>query len=204
MDEYEVKGDKKLESLLKRLSVPLFDWLYKDSTIRLKKSFKEITLDIVKHTLEKGNDFRAMEMFNMRLGILNHIRGSENNMKDRFTDIRDNLVLKCQSKDDMVIDGMEEFSYAIGQLSYYLLSQNKGNKRKHSLFSPILNAKRVKKIRFELENLFKKYNHEIGMNSLKFNNLYRMVLGFDSEKIDTEFLLGGYLANNIMYEKKED
>jgi len=42
------------------------------------------------------------------------------------------------------------------------------------------------------------------MNSLKFNNLYRMVLGFNSEKIDTEFLLGGYLANNIMYEKKED
>lgn len=203
MDEYEIKGDKKLEALLKRLSIPIYDWLYKDSTIRLKKSFGKITLDIVKHTLDKGNDFRAMEMFNMRLGIIDHIRESENNMKDRFTDIRNNLVLKCQSKDDMVIEGVEEFSYAVGQLSYYLLSQNKGNKRKHSLFSPIVNAKRIKKVRFELENLFKKYNHEIGMNSLKFNNLYRMVLGFGVDKIDTEFLLGGYLANNIMYEKKE-
>ena len=37
MDEYEVKGDKKLEALLKRLSIPIYDWLYKDSTIRLKK-----------------------------------------------------------------------------------------------------------------------------------------------------------------------
>lgn len=124
-------------------------------------------------------------------------------MKDRFTDIKEGLKIKCESKEDLVIENIEEFSYAVGQLSYYLLSQNKGNKKNHSLFSPIVNAKRVKKVRFELENLFRKYNHEIGMKSLRFNNLYRMVLGFDTDKIDTEFLLGGYLANNIMYEKKE-
>lgn len=203
VDEYEVKGDKKLEDLLKRLSIPLYDWLYKDSEIRLKKSFGKITLDIAKHTLDKGNDFRAKEMFNMRLGMIDHIRGSENNMKDRFTEIKEGLKVKCESKEDLVIENIEEFSYAVGQLSYYLLSQNKGSKKNHSLFSPIVNAKRVKKVRFELENLFRKYNHEIGMNSLKFNNLYRMVLGFDIDKIDTEFLLGGYLANNLMYEKKE-
>ncbi len=201
-DEYEVKGDKKLEALLRGLSIPIYDLLYKDSAVRLKKTFGKITLDIVKRTLDKGHDFRAIEMFNMRLGMIDHIKGSESGMKDRFTDIRDNLVFKCESEEDMVIEGVEEFSYAIGQLSYYLLSQNKGNKRKHSLFSPIVNAKRTKKIKMELENLFKKYNHEINMNSLKFNNLYRMVLGFDSEKIDTEFLLGGYLSNNIMYEKR--
>ena len=203
MDEYEVQRDKKLGALLQRLSIPVYDWLYKDSTIRLKKSFAKITLDIVKHTLNKGNNFRAMEMFNMRLGIIEHIKESENNMKNRFTGIRNNLILKCQSKNEMRIEEVEEFSYAIGQLSYYLLSQNKGNKRKHNLFTPILNAKKVKKIRFELEYLFKKYNYEIEMNSLKFNNLYRMILDFNVEKIDTEFLLGGYLANNIIYEKRE-
>ncbi len=129
----------------------------------------------------------------------------------RFENVRnklDNLFSTKESEDELNknIESVEEYSYILGQVTYYLLSQSEANmsNKTHSLVKPIIESKNPKKVKQQIINLVSKYSHKISFNSKKFNKIMSMVLDYDVENIDKEFLLGGYFSDNIMYKKSND
>ena len=61
----------------------------------------------------------------------------------------------------------------------------------------------IEGLKREIYKLFRKYAYDIGFYSTKFNTLYERVLGYEAEneEINMDRLLGGYLADSLIYEK---
>lgn len=108
--------------------------------------------------------------------------------------------------EDKHIENDEQFFFLVGQLSYYLLTQSKANKLNQDVIEPILSCTNLKKLKDEIEFLYKKYKHEIPLRSKRFNSALKEVLVYETEakvKENTRLILIGILADNIFYTKKE-
>ena len=126
-------------------------------------------------------------------------------MADVMKEIRDTLRDKINSKEYRSIASDEEYFYAIGQLVRYYISLNKSAKKNHSLVNPFLNIKSDKLLKEKLVVLFKKYNYAIDERSLRFNNLYNLVMSYQGEnEVKQDYMIAGYISNNLIYEKRED
>ena len=103
------------------------------------------------------------------------------------------------------IENEKEFNFLVGQLSYYLISYSKAEKLTQVVFEPIINAKNIDAVRKELNYLYKKYKHEIGLNNRKFNTAFAEVMAYQPKegfRSDETTLLIGFLTDNLFYEKK--
>jgi len=126
-------------------------------------------------------------------------------MADILNGIVVGLREKINSEKDGKIDNDNEYYFAVGQISSYLLSLNKSSKRMHSLINPILNCKTDEKLKLQLRMLFIKYNYAIAKASKRFNKLSVMVLGYEAEgKVNDNMLVAGYLYNSLIYEKNKE
>ncbi len=207
-NEYAYKSNKKLEVHLRKLGIGFYQWIYKGNKSILKGIFEKITLSIIFEKLYEGNALSSKMMFSVRETFIGIITEKEREIMSRFENVRnklDNLFSTKESEDELNkdIESVEEYSYILGQVTYYLLSQSEANmsNKTHSLVKPIIESKNPKKVKQQIINLVSKYSHKISFNSKKFNKIMSMVLDYDVENIDKEFLLGGYFSDNIMYKK---
>jgi len=147
---------------------------------------------------------KAKEQFNLRCGILDYFRGGEK-MADILNGIVVGLREKINGEKNEKIDNDDEYYFAVGQISSYLLSLSKSSKRMHSLINPILNCKTDEKLKLQLRTLFIKYNYDIAKASKRFNNLSVMVFGYEPEcKVNDNMLVAGYLYSSLIYEKNKE
>lgn len=161
-------------------------------------------MEIIKNTI--CNDFmiKAKEQFNLRCGILDYFIGGEK-MADILNEIAVGLREKINSEKNEKLDNDNEYYFAVGQISSYLLSLNRSSKRMHSLINPILNCKTDEKLKLQLRILFVKYNYDIAKASKRFNNLSVMVFGYEPEgKVNDNMLVSGYLYGSLIYEKNKE
>ncbi len=106
---------------------------------------------------------------------------------------------------DRHINNDEEFCFLLGQISYYLLNHSKASKLNQDVFEPIINASKLDVVKKELNVLYKKYKHEIGLNNKRFNRALSEIMAYETDKRLKEneiILLIGFLADNLFYEKK--
>ena len=129
-------------------------------------------------------------------------------MPDMIENYYEKVRGKMLEKDKPVFcEDEKEFFFAGGQVTSYLLSQSEAKDLKHSASDIITNAKNVKILKKKLEGLFFYYNHALSNKNFRFNNLYSMVMGYDSEVSTKEYMdyfLAGMLCKNMLYEKKEE
>ncbi|NLK42897.1 MAG: hypothetical protein GX300_00700 [Tissierellia bacterium] len=126
-------------------------------------------------------------------------------MADVMRDIRETLRKKINSGEYESIDSDEEYFYAVGQLLRYYISLNKTTKKNHSLLNPFLNLKSNKILKDRLALFFKKYNYTIPEKSLRFNNIYKLIISYQPQtEINQDYIIAGYISNSLIYEKKED
>lgn len=183
----------------------LFRWFYKGVLGNETKSVLEKAfIKQIKSSVVESSYFTAVEQFNLWMSLKDYFEGGTI-MADKLKDMKDSLRYKIRSMNTESIENDGEYYFAIGQLSKYFISKNKGSKVKQSTLNPIINGKSELVIKETLFKLYKKYNHDIehqGM-SKRFNNLYAMVLAYTAEnsKINTEAMLAGYLNNSLIYEK---
>lgn len=184
----------------------LYTWFYKGRDNIVRQTFSKYSMDIIKNSIKNNNYVRAKEQYNLRIAIINYFYGGYK-MADKIKCISESLFEKINSKQTQCIQSDEEYYFAIGQLSSYLISKNKSSKNKnHSLINPILNARNKEKLMLEIRKLFKKYNYAIDYGSKRFDNLYSMIVGYEVEdkKINGDLLIGGYLYSNLIYTKGEE
>ncbi len=116
-----------------------------------------------------------------------------------------NLQEQCKKivQEEGMIETDEQYYFLAGQVAYYLLNQSRAEKLFQDVTEPFIKANTVKKLKEEIEFLYKKYNYDIYLKYPKFNNvLSQLLLQEPEEKIkdNKDVLLAGLLANNLFYQ----
>lgn len=198
LNDFRVK-----ENLIKSRGA-FFNWFYKGDTTIIKQIFDKTSMELIKNTICNEYMIKAKEQFNLRCGILDYFRGGEK-MADILNGIASSLREKINNKQTDKISSDNEYYFAVGQISSYLISLNKSSKKMHSLINPLLNCKTDEKLKLQLQMFFKKYNYAIKKESKRFNNFSAMVLGYQAEnKVNDNMLVAGYLYSSLIYESKKE
>jgi len=212
-DKYsENDYSRKLQNLLIIYRKALFDFFRKNDDTSLRKCFEKMSMEIVIEYIRISKNtwfYKAAKALNLRISLLEHFKiGREECMSNILENYYEKVKTKMLEKDKTVVcDDEKEFFFTAGQVTSYLLSQSEAKDLKHSASDFVINAKDVKKVKDRLKELFMTYNHAISKNNTRFNNLFSMVMGYESNALTKEYLdylLLGVVCNNMLYEKKED
>lgn len=198
--------DSVLKSSLLISRDTLFNWIHKGYRNGVDKIIDNVTLNIIKNSIDKEYLRKARDQFNLRWSFKKYFNGGIN-MADIVYEMQEKLREKINAHNTEQLKTDDEYYYAVGQLINYFLSLSRGKSKPQSLLHPFINAKSNEVIKEKLRTLYKKYSYTIEQNSKRFNNLYGMIISYKPEgKINQDMILAGYLRNNLIYEKvnKED
>lgn len=183
----------------------LFNWFYKGYTNEIDVIMDKISLNLIKNSITNCYLEKVQHQFNVRISFKEYFKGGNKKMADVMKEIRDTLREKINSKEYESINSDKEYYYAVGQIVKYFISLNKSAKKNHSLFNPFLNIKSDKILKEKLSIFFKKYNYAIDEKSLRFNNIFKLVISYQPEsELNQDYMIAGYISNSLIYEKKED
>jgi CRISPR-associated protein Csh1 len=181
----------------------LFGWFGKGRRDRIQGMLDRVSLSLVQDAIQSDYRFVAINRFNLRMAIKQYFEGGKG-MADQIYPIYQALRAKIAQKEYSQIDEDREYFYAVGQITSFFLSRNKGKKKPLSMGNPIINAKRDEVIKRRLRALFFKYNYDVEQNAMRCKNLYAMVLKYVPEgSVDSDMIIAGYLDRNMIYEKSE-
>lgn len=177
----------------------LFDYFRKGIKENLNVFCDKYCLKLVLEALKKG---KGVDAFNVYYSLKKHCKGEKS--VNSIQTYKEELRTVLESTEDQYLKSHESYSFAAGQLAYYLLSRSGASKKNHDIVEPFLNRRQVGQLNEELTYWFKRYAHDIGMNFRKFNRLYAAVLAYDKTAVKhDDVFLAGYLSTNMLYEKKE-
>lgn len=184
----------------------LFAWFYKNQNGQIADLLDNITYKIIERSIATGNFYRARHQFNLRWSILNYFSGER--MTENMEDVRDTLRTHINEKAEWQFTSDQEYYYAIGQFTYYLISKSNAKNKPVSLAQPILNAKSNELIVQRVGRLFEKYAHAIGLEAKykRSNNLFDHIVRYTpvNNTINKEMMMAGLVASNLIYEIKEE
>lgn len=209
LDFKDIKlSDSKLKKILFDYKDSLYSWLYKGDNSAIKNAFPKFSMEIIKNTLINNPNAteKAAEQYNLRYSLCKYLNGGIR-MSANLNDIRSELRAKINdlAHDSKVIQTDEEYYYAIGQLAKYFMSLSKTGNKTYFSINRILNIHSSKNIMKELEKMFKKYNYAIKFNNKRFENLYSIILEYETNsKVNHEMLIAGYISENLIYEKRKE
>lgn len=183
----------------------LYGWFYKGQSLNIWPLLKKICSTMITNNLERGYFIKASNIFNLKYSLENYFNNGGNSMEAIMRGIRENLRAAIVNNEELTLNNDKEFSYAVGQLTNYLINKDKNKNKPLSLLNPIINCKNEERLKYKLRNLFKRFNCEInGKINVRFKKLYSLILEYKVEKaIDEDYIIAGYLSNNILYEKRE-
>lgn len=183
-----------------------FDWFYKNDKNRIINDFEDSSLRLIKNSIFNGYDHRAREQFNLRNCIRIYLKGSVVDMSNMVEKSYEELSRKIIAEEFIPCENDAEYYFAIGQISYYLLSQSNSGKRNMSEIDFIINCKTNTSLLQRLERLFRKYSYSIPANVKKFKKLYSMILAYTvtKEQVDDSMVLAGYLFSNMLFIKSDN
>lgn len=196
-------SDEIMKNIANQHKETFFELLYKGEPQKFIDNYKEIFLELIKNSLRKKKYVtEAYDMFNLMTSIDDSIKkergmtvNKHQEIKEKFRNIFETGVGE--------IENDEEYFFALGQLTKFLISRNKITSKNHDLGIRIIDSRDIEGIKMEIYKLLRRYAYDIGFYSTKFNTLYERVLGYEpeSQKINMDRLLGGYLADSLIYEK---
>ena len=181
----------------------IFNWLYKGNYKGVNKLLDNVSMSLLKGSLGIGDIKKARKQFNLRWALKGYFEGGKD-MGVIIKEIKDDLRVKINAREDSYIKSDEEYCFAIGQLANYFILQSKAAKKPQFLINNLVNTKSNDVVKQNLKQLYKKYNYKEEMNTLRVRNLYSMILGYQLEgKLNDDMILAGFLSNSLVYEKNE-
>ena len=117
-----------------------------------------------------------------------------------------NRMKDVANNSDEHFETTEEFAFGAGQVIYFLLNQSKASERTHALLEPFIQKVKTEQLQNSIAQTINAYKHEISFGQGRFERLSAEVLGFDTDenlKKYQRFLLAGYFATPVIYEKKK-
>lgn len=195
--------DEKIKNIANQYKEVFFELLYKGDIKKFAANYRKIFLELIKNSLcKKDYITEAYDMFNLMASIGDSIKqergmtvNKHQEIKEKFRNIFETGVGE--------IENDEEYFFALGQLAKFLISRNRITVKTHELAVRVIESRDIEGLKREIYKLFRKYAYDIGFYSTKFNTLYERILGYEveSEEINMDRLLGGYLADSLIYEK---
>lgn len=197
------------DSVLKRVIIiyrnVIFDWVYKGIDNDFNKVVNKFSLDLIINSVVQGDLLNAIKQLNLRWSFKDYYREEgEKTMKELVSDIVKNInekMIDTTANSEIKTD--DEYYYAIGLFTAYLISLSKTSKKTHALANPILDSRSNRMIINKLETMHKKYNYIIEINKLEINNLYAMILAYtishEDIVINEDMIQYGFLRGNILY-----
>lgn len=197
------------DSVLKRVIIiyrnVIFDWVYKGIDNDFNKVVNKFSLDLIINSVVQGDLLNAIKQLNLRWSFKDYYREEgEKTMKELVSDIVKNInekMIDTTANSEIKTD--DEYYYAIGLFTAYLISLSKTSKKTHALANPILDSRSNRMIINKLETMYKKYNYIIEINKLEINNLYAMIVAYtishEDIVINEDMIQYGFLRGNILY-----
>lgn len=201
-DKLSVDGELKRNLVWSREAI--FAWLYKGLDRNMDRVLHKVCMNMVKNSVRNGFTMKMGQQFNLMCSLEEYFKGGCG-MAEKYADIQNKLRDKINQSGDCEIETDEEYFYAVGQLVFYFISLSKAKEKMHSLANPFLTATDNTVIRKRLQQYFMKYNYQLKFNGYKFNRMYRMVDAYIlKNKVQQEYLFGGYIGNNLIYESNKN
>lgn len=213
-DEKDIsKDDPDLRSAILDTKDIFVDWYVKGKGLTALKEIRKSTYELLLRHLKKNQYSSLANAYNVRKALLLYIeekeKGESGVMENKREvskelEIRKKLAELIENEKDQQLQNEELFGFALGQSLYYLLSLSEAADKNHSLILPILQTKKLKRMKELTNNIYQKYSYAIGMNNRRFNKLISMIMSYEgSEKVDQqEMIIAGFTSSNIIYEKR--
>ena len=195
--------DERIRNVANRYKEIFFELIYKGDMKKFVDNYKKIFLELIKNSLcKKDYITEAYDMFNLMTSIDDSIKKERGMTVSRHQEIKEKFRNMFETGVGE-LENDEEYFFALGQLAKFLISRNKITVKTHELVIRIIENRDIEGLKREIYKLFRKYAYDIGFYSTKFNTLYERVLGYkaESEEINMDRLLGGYLSDSLIYEK---
>lgn len=202
-EEEKLSVDGELKRNLVWSREAIFAWLYKGLDVNMDRVLHKVCMNMIKNSVRNGFTMKMGQQFNLMCSLEEYFKGGCG-MAEKYADIQSKLRNKINQSGDCEIETDEEYFYAVGQLVFYFISLSKAKEKMHSLANPFLIATDNTVIRKKLRQYFMKYNYQLKFNGYKFNRMYRMVDAYVlKNKVQQEYLFGGYIGNNLIYESNK-
>jgi len=95
-----------------------------------------------------------------------------------------------------------EYAFALGQVVYYLVSQNESKNKTHSLLLPYMQLNNFNSIIQNVKNDCTKYAYKIAFSNKKFNKAFSEICGYMASTNFNNlksYFLAGYFSKNMIY-----
>lgn len=203
--------DQTLEYMVTTGREGIYNWLFQGSVKGIKPLLMKLCQMAIYNSLNKGYYLKATHQWNLKYSLKEYFEGEESMqeadmMKGTLLNYEDHLrkmINDPEKQETFENDG--EFYYAVGQITYYLLQQNKGSSKKQALANPFFKAGNVDVIKRLLKSLYLKYNFDINFSNKRFDRLYSEIILYQpAGKINQELVIAGFLSDSLIYEKTKE
>lgn len=213
-----VSGGEPVYQMVMKYRKGFYDYIYKSKIQAINTymwdeiMWNSIIADLRNDKLmEKGHskNYIVKQKLNIWFSLYNYFNNNQLKRVDMASKIP-GLIKKMKSvanNNEEVLDTVEEFAFAAGQIIYFLLNQSKASERTHALLEPFLQKVQIVQLQNSIAQMINTYKHEISFGKGRFERLAAEVLAFESDenlKNYQRLLLAGYFAPAAIYEKKEE
>jgi len=207
-DELDIKWfpDYDLDVILEKYKANLYNWVFKQDDESLKAIYKNMFQDIMFYSFDK-NDYYNVEIklpniINLYFAVNKFLGG--NDMQKNNLENYDNLRNKIDNKRDFTFANDEEFCFAVGHISKYLLAQSKSENSKYLLFKPFFSLRTLEAVQFKVKQLYKQYMYDVTYPNA--DRLISAVISYtrsskNNFKLEEDALISGYLTDNLLFRK---
>lgn len=216
-DEIEIKPEYGLTDtiyhLLYKYRKAFYDYIYKSRYQAINATmFDEMMinsiLDDIMHDEEGNKGYSIKEKLNIWFSLYNFFK--HNKTREDMASKIPELIEKCRriaNDGEHLSDDPAEFAFAAGQLIYFLLKQSEASNKSHAMLEPFLQKSKANLLQDAISNTINTYKHAIDFGKGRFEKLAKEVLAYETSvniKNLQRYLLAGYFADSIIYEKKQN
>lgn len=215
-DDIEIKPEYGLTEaiyhLLYKYRKAFYDYIYKSRHQSITPfMFDDMMLESIKddiiHDVDFNKGYSIKQKLNIWFSLYNYF--NQNKTREIMASKIPELTEKCRkiaNQGEHLSDSPEEFLFAAGQLIYFLLYQSEAGEKSHAMLEPFLQKAKADLLQDAISNTINMYKHAINFGKGRFERLAKEVLAFETDvnlKTMQRYLLAGYFADSVIYEKKE-
>lgn len=204
-DDFKISGklDYPFIKIRDKYKDIIYAWIFKQNN-----TFESIYKNMFKELINKCFDnnynaeIRLPNILNLYFALNKYFGGKD--MQKNNIENKKALELKLASESEFTFNNDEEFYFALGHISKYLVYQNESSKNRNMLFKPLLSTKAISKYVKNIFNLYNKYLYKL--NGKNFEKLLNAIVSYNpiSKEINKAALVSGYTSDNILFKKKKE
>lgn len=152
---------------------------------------------------QTDNNFGAIDRTNMYLSVLNFI---EEGVEENFMNMKENLKLKLETKEDFELENAEQFGFLVGQLLKLALNRSKASDKTLSYVREIMKTRKVGRLKNQLIDKVFTNAQDFKYNYVKEQKALGAVLTYpnEDENLNEVFILTGFLADSLLIPAKKN